>query len=160
MKQLHRTFLSLLLTCSFALSFAQSPEVQFNLFTGIDGVNVGKVNCITQDANGYMWFSDQTRRCITRFDGYHLTSYRNEPDNPHSLGGTYPEVIYADPSGVIWIGFYGTGLDKFDPKTGRFTQYRHNDNDPASISSDTVAAILRDSRGKLWVGSYGGLELL
>ena len=160
MKRFRRACLCLILTCSFALSYAQSPQVEFNLFTGIDGVNVGKVNCVTQDANGYMWFSDQTRRCITRFDGYHLTSYRNEPNNPHSLGGTYPEVIVADTSGIIWIGFYGTGLDKYDPKTGKFTHYRHKKNDPSSLSSDTVTSILRDSRGKLWIGSYGGLELL
>ena len=160
MKHFHRTCLCILLTFFAGLCCAQTPRVEFNLFTGIDGMTLGKVNCITQDANGYMWFSDQTRRCITRFDGYHLTSYRNEPGNPHSLGGTYPEVIYAEPSGVLWIGFYGTGLDRFDPGTGKFTHYRHNPNDPSSLGSDTVTAILRDHRGKLWIGSYGGLELL
>ena len=159
MRRFFSAIVILINACCITSLKAQSPELKFNLFNGIDGINVGKINCITQDANGYMWFSDQTQRSITRFDGYHLNSYRNDPKDPNSLGGTYPEVIIADPSGVIWIGFYGTGLDRFDPKTGKFTHYRHRKNDPSSISNDTVAAILRDSKGNLWVGSYGGLDL-
>lgn len=107
-----------------------------------------------------MWFADQTQTCITRFDGYRMTSYRNELSNPNSLGGTYPECIMADSSGVIWVGFYGMGLDRFDPETGEFTHYRHRPDDPASLSNDSVTAVLIDYKGIVWVGNYGGLDRL
>ena len=107
-----------------------------------------------------MWFSDQSNRCIVRFDGSHMTRYQNDPRNPNTLGGFYPECLFADKEGNIWIGFYGMGLDKFDPATKSFTHYRHQKNDPESLSNDFVTSILIDHLGNIWVGNYGGLDLL
>src|SRR4051812_44037574 len=153
-------FIFLFLLLFLHNSWAQALNIKFNLITGKDGISLGKVNGITQDPNGYMWFADQTQRCITRYDGYSMVSFRNDPQNENSLGGTYPECIISDPLGIIWIGFTGTGLDRFDPKTGSFKHFRHWPNDSASLSNDTVNAILMDHLGNLWVGSYGGLDLL
>ena len=151
--------LSLLLLIAGS-GFAQIQKVKFNLVEGMNGVTVGKVTGITQDPQGYMWFSDQSQTCITRFDGYRMTSFRHDPSNQNSLGGTYPECIQADSSGVIWVGFYGMGLDRFDPATGTFTHYRHRPDDPYSLSNDSVTAILVDHKGMVWVGNYGGLDRL
>src|SRR5258706_14318460 len=115
-------------------SRAQTQPVKFNLVAGTNGISLGKINGITRDMNGIMWFSDQTNRCITRYDGNHFTRYQNDPKNTNSLGGTYPECILTDSSGIIWIGFYGMGVDRFDPETNNFTHYRHQQNDPGSLS--------------------------
>jgi signal transduction histidine kinase/ligand-binding sensor domain-containing protein len=139
---------------------AQTQPVKFNLIAGANGISLGKINGITQDKKGVMWFTDQTNRCITRYDGNHLTRYQNDPKNTNSLGGTYPECILADSTGIIWIGFYGMGVDRFDPETNSFTHYRHQPNDPGSLGHDTVSAILIDRLGNLWVGNNGGLDLL
>ena len=139
---------------------AQTQEVKFNLVAGTNGISLGKINGITRDKNGVMWFTDQTNRCITRYDGNHLTRYQNDPKNTNSPGGTYPECILTDSNGIIWIGFYGMGVDKFDPETNIFTHYRHQQNDPGSLGHDTVSAILIDHLGNLWVGNNGGLDLL
>lgn len=141
-------------------SHAQTTNIRFNPVTEKDGVSLGKINGITQDANGYMWFADQTQKCITRYDGYSMVSFRNNPLNNNSLGGTYPECIFADASGTVWIGFFGTGVDQFDPETNNFKHFRHQPNDPGSLSNDTVTAVLMDHLGNLWVGSYGGLDFL
>jgi signal transduction histidine kinase/ligand-binding sensor domain-containing protein len=139
---------------------AQTHPVKFNLVSGTNGISLGKINGITRDMNGVMWFSDQTNRCITRYDGNHITRYQNDPKNINSLGGTYPECLFADSSGIIWIGFYGMGVDRFDPETNNFTHFRHQQNDAGSLSNDTVSAILVDHLGNLWVGNNGGLDLL
>ena len=89
-----------------------------------------------------------------------MISYQNNTLNPNSPAGTYPECIFADPAGTIWIGYYSTGLDRFDPQTETFTHYRYQKNEPNSLSNDSVTAILMDRSGNLWVGSYGGLDLL
>ena len=139
---------------------AQTNDLNFNIVSGSNGVLLGKINGMTRDKYGYMWFSDQSNRCIIRYDGTKMTRYRNDPSDSNSLGGSYPECLFADPSGMIWIGFYGQGVDRFDPQTNTFTHYRHDDNDPDSLSSDVVSAVLVDHLGNVWVGNNGGLDLL
>lgn len=141
-------------------SIAQTQQVFFSQVLGNDGISLGKVNSITQDRQGYIWLSDQDNGCIIRYDGLRMTSFRFDIKNPNSLGGTYPECLFADNSGMIWIGFYGTGLDSYDPETGIFTHFRHKPKDPSSLSNDTVTSVLMDHEGNLWVGTYGGLDLL
>ncbi len=74
--------------------------------------------------------------------------------------GIIPSVYFRIQAGNIWIGFYGMGLDKFDPVTKQFTHYRHNKNDAGSLSNDSVSALLVDHLGNIWVGNFGGLDLL
>ncbi|MBC7829646.1 MAG: histidine kinase [Chitinophagaceae bacterium] len=138
--------------------FPETPYIRFNLVEGAGDVSLGKINAITQDPNGYMWFADLTKSCITRYDGYRMISFRHDPADPNSLGGTYPEAITSDHAGNIWIGFYGMGLDKYDPNTGIFTHFRHNKNDLSGPGSDSVTTLLVDKEGTLWVGNYGGLD--
>ena len=141
-------------------SMAQTQDIKFNLVTGSNGISLGKINGMTRDIHGVMWFSDQTNRCIVSYDGNRMTRYQNDPKKQNSLGGYYPECLFADSSGIIWVGFYGMGLDRFDPETNTFTHYRLNPNDPESLSSDSVTAVLIDHLGNIWVGSYGGVDLL
>ena len=153
-------YLSVFLLLLSNNSSSQATNIKFNPITGEDGVSLGKINGITQDPNGYIWLADQTQKCITRYDGYNMISFRNNPLNKNSLGGTYPECILADSTGIIWIGFFGMGLDYFDPETNTFKHFRHQPNDPQSLSNDTVTCVLMDHLGNLWVGTYSGLELL
>jgi len=140
------------------VSNAQPQKVYFNSILGNDGIFLGKVNSITQDPQGYIWLSDQDNGSIIRYDGSRMTSFRFDPKNSNSLGGSYPECLLADTTGIIWIGFYGTGLDRFDPEAGTFTHYRNHPGDPTSLSNDTVASVVMDHEGNLWVGTYGGLD--
>ena len=141
-------------------SFAQTQQTYFNPILGNDGIFLGKINSITQDPQGYIWLSDQDNGSIIRYDGSRMTSFKFDQKNPNSLGGSYPEYLFADTTGTIWIGFYGTGLDRFDPESGKFIHYRHNKNDSTSLRNDTVASVLMDHAGNLWVGTYGGLDYL
>ena len=38
--------------------------------------------------------------------------------------------MVEDRSGYLWIGTYGGGLNRYDPRTRRFTAFRHNPADP------------------------------
>jgi len=153
-------FISVFLFFIIGLAHAQTVQPRFNLVTGANGVSIGKINCMTRDHKGVMWFSDQNNHCIIRFDGTQMTKYRYDPSNPSSLGGWYPECILADSSGIIWIGFTGMGLDRFDPETNHFTHFRHQPNDSGSLANNVVSALLIDRQGNLWVGTDGGLDLL
>ena len=140
---------------------SQTREVSFNLVTNANGVLLCKrPQAITQDKYGFLWIADQSEKAIFRYDGRYMKMYRNDFKNPNSLGGHQPECLATDSLGNIWIGFYGMGLDKFDPATGIFKHYRHDPKDKASLSSDIVSAVLVDHLGNVWVGSNGGLDLL
>jgi signal transduction histidine kinase/ligand-binding sensor domain-containing protein len=69
-------------------------------------------------------------------------------------------MAVADSSGNIWIGFYGMGLDRFNPETETFTHFRHDSGDPSSLSNDLVSVVHIDHLGNFWVGTAGGLDLL
>ena len=143
---------------------AQNNELKFNLVEGPNGNRLGNITAITQDPHGYMWFSGQEAECLYRYDGNRMISFRHDsqnPNSPNSLGGTNLETVYADNSGMIWVGFGEPGgLDQYNPATGIFKHYRNVPNDPASISADLVSIILRDHQGILWVGTHKGLDRL
>ncbi len=152
--------MALILVCPGVEICAQTQNVHIEQISGTNGISLGKINAITQDKQGFMWFSDQTNGSIVRYDGSHMKRYGYDFRNPNSLGGNYPECLYTDDSGIIWIGFYGQGLDRFDPLTDTFTHYSHDPNDLKSLANDYVSAVLVDHLGNVWVGTDNGLDLL
>ena len=144
----------------FNFSFSQNEDdIRFNLVTGENGEAIGKITAMTQDPKGYMWFADEVARCLYRYDGFRTTSFRHDIKDPNSLGGNNIFVVTADSSGIIWIGFQDTGLDRYDPTSGVFKHFRHEPKDPSSLSG-TVTVMLNDRKGRLWVGTPNGLDRL
>ncbi|MFI5132571.1 MAG: two-component regulator propeller domain-containing protein, partial [Chitinophagales bacterium] len=136
---------------------ALSQNAGFKPFAAPGGIPMGFVTGVTQDTKGYMWFGATG---LYRYDGYHLTSYKNDPLNPQSLGSNIIESICADKDGIIWIGTKGYGLDRFDPATGIFTHFRHSPQDPSSLIHNKVTVLFQDHEGFLWIGTHGGLDRL
>jgi ligand-binding sensor domain-containing protein/signal transduction histidine kinase len=135
---------------------AFSQQIIFNKVIPPDGKTFDFVTGITQDADGFMWYS--TKKGLYSYDGNNMTSYKNNPLNPNSIMSNLLESVYADTNGNIWIGSLGKGLDLFEPESGIFTHFHHDSNDPASLGNDTVTSILRDEQGTLWIGTHGGLD--
>jgi signal transduction histidine kinase/ligand-binding sensor domain-containing protein len=159
--KLFTVILSSVLVVAFSIpGSTQIQDVKFTAITGTNEITLGKINCVIQDKYGFMWLSDEANQCIIRFDGSSMTRFKNDPMNPNSLGGTYPETLAADTMGNIWIGFYGMGLDYFNSETETFTHFRHDPQDPSSLSSDTISTITIDHLGGVWVGTNRGLNFL
>lgn len=60
---------------------------------------------------------------------------------------------------ILWLGTNGSGLMRWDRRTGLRQVFAHRPGDPRSLPSDVVVTLLRDSRGRLWAGTYyGGLS--
>ncbi|MEJ7681413.1 MAG: two-component regulator propeller domain-containing protein [Segetibacter sp.] len=115
----------------------------------------GFITAIVQDSKGYMWFTGVN---LYRYDGYKMVTYKNDPLDSNSLAPSRLESIYIDRKGIIWIGTFGSGLDRFDPETGIFTHFPNKPDDPASLSHNIVTSIIEDNEGILWVGTHGGLN--
>jgi ligand-binding sensor domain-containing protein len=132
---------------------APAQDIFFNRVSPPSGKNFYHVTGMVQDAKGYMWLA--TKNGLYRYDGYQMQHFRNNPLDANSLGSDYLEAIAVDPSGVLWIGTFSSGLDRFDPATGRFTHFKHNPADPSSLTGDTVHAVMVDRKGTVWVGAKG-----
>ena len=150
------SFAFFLLFVKTSMVFCQ--QIIFNKVLPPNGKTFSHVTSIVQDKQGYMWLA--TQQGLYRYDGYQMISYKNDPKNPASLASNRLESVCADSSGIIWIGTFGEGLDRFDPSGGVFRHFRHKVKDEISLSNDTVTAILQDRQGVLWVGTHGGLNRL
>ena len=152
----------LLLHVFFQNGLAQNTGIKFNLVMGNNGepFGNGNINSITQDSQGYMWFSGQEAGCLYRYDGSRIITFKHDELNANSPGRSVAETVYADHDGMIWIGFFNGDIDQYNSGTGIFKHYKNNPNDPGSISSGMVSVILKDHLGRLWVGTANGLDRL
>jgi ligand-binding sensor domain-containing protein len=66
----HRGSSIIILLLLFAQhGISQIVQPDFNIVRGTSTFTLGKVNSIAQDKYGYMWFADQTNKCLARYDG-------------------------------------------------------------------------------------------
>jgi len=134
----------------------QRQLLDFNLVPGNNGISLGKINGITQDKWGYMWFVDQRNKCLIRFDGSRMKTYRHDPLDTNSIDGVNHECIAADSTGCIWVDA-ARGVDKFDPHSGKFIHFRYP---PTRGRRKDIYKILIDHLGTVWLGTEVGLDRL
>lgn len=87
-----------------------------------------------------------------------FTHYRNNPEDPTSIGDNFVWSILEDANNDIWIGTASNGLSKLNRETGKFTRFVNNPENPTSIGVGWVYKILQDQEDSnvLWIGLVGG----
>ena len=62
---------------------------------------------------------------LTRIDGKsgEYSFFRKAGPGPANLSNTFVISIVEDRSGFLWFGTYGGGLNRYDPRTGRFPPF-------------------------------------
>jgi diguanylate cyclase (GGDEF)-like protein len=119
------------------------------------------IHDIAAATGGRLWLAGATG--LYRFDPATraLETFRNNPQDPHSLPGDLVTRLHLDPDGTLWVGTR-TGLARWDGEGRGFTRFVHDPADPHSIGGNWVVDILRDRDGLLWVSCQagGGLNLL
>ena len=116
------------------------------------------MNCILQDSYGFMRFGADDG--LNRYDGYGFTVYKHKPDDPHSLSHDRVWSLVENSAGVLWIGTFGGGLNRFHRDSGQFTGYDTYDScnvaDEPEACRSMVWAIDEHPAGVLWIATYGG----
>ena len=134
-------------------NYSQQPKINFEHFSIDNGATEPIVNWITQDRDGYLWFS--CNDVNFRYDGYSFVSYKHDPKD--TIGDNISFTVpYEDKEGNFWIGTT-KGLEKLDRATGNFTHYIPNPSDSISNKSNCVLSICEDKNGTLWIGTKNGL---
>jgi ligand-binding sensor domain-containing protein/signal transduction histidine kinase len=149
-----------LLGCALALCWlpllAAGPRsLRFEHIGVAQGLSQESVLNILQDRNGFMWFGTQAG--LNRFDGYRMTVFRNDPDDPGSIPDNFVTVSYEDESGRLWFGSKG-GLARFDEAMQKFVRYLPEGSAHDSAAMRGITAIAPDGKGGMWVGSGSGLR--
>lgn len=148
-----------------SISYKLIDKISFEHLTIKDGLSDNYITCILQDRNGFMWFG--TKDGLNKYDGYNFTIYQPDENYSNSLADNMISALCEDKSGNIWIGTrkrgsrgnYGSGLNRFNPETERFTHFKHKPNDSLSLSSNLIISICVDDNGILWVGTNNGLNI-
>jgi signal transduction histidine kinase/ligand-binding sensor domain-containing protein/CheY-like chemotaxis protein/HPt (histidine-containing phosphotransfer) domain-containing protein len=150
-------YLLLLLCALVAGTAAAQParSLRFEQLSVEHGLAQESILSIIQDSDGFMWFGSQTG--LSRFDGYRVTTYRNEVGNPRSMVNNWVRVLYVDRAGRLWLGTDG-GLDRFDPVTQTFIHYAPNEPGKRGNGNRHIHAMEDDGNDGLWIATADGLQ--
>jgi len=69
-----------------------------------DGISGNTITCIIQDKKGFMWFG--TRNGLNRFDGTVFKVFRNDVNDPQSIGSNSVLSLFEDRKEHLWVGTY------------------------------------------------------
>lgn len=144
----------LLATAQYAV--ANPPSLYFRKLTSVNGLSNNKVNCILQDARGFMWFG--TDDGLNRYDGNKFVVFRNEPADSTTISGNIITSLVEDKRGVLWIATADGGLTRYDYRLSpakQFRQYKHAVSNPNSIPGNIINALLEDENDFLWLATSG-----
>jgi hypothetical protein len=52
------------------------------------------------------------KRGLYKYDSNNFEAYKNNPLDPNSITSNVLETIFADSTGIIWVGSLGNGLNQ------------------------------------------------
>jgi len=80
--------------------------------------------------------------------------YENKIGVSNCLSNNSVISLHKDKKGILWIGTFGGGLNRFDPVSETFKTYT----DQEGLSNNTIFGILEDKEGYLWMSTNSGLS--
>ncbi|MCL5031372.1 MAG: SpoIIE family protein phosphatase [Bacteroidetes bacterium] len=137
---------------------AQSTDINFEQIFLEQGLSQSIVKSICQDKNGFMYFG--TEDGLNRFDGYKFKVLRHNPEDSNSLSYNDITSLLVDSKGIMWIGTFNAGLNRFDQSKKIIKRFQNELGNPNSLSHNNINAILEDNSGNLWIGTDFGLNRL
>lgn len=153
-----KLLLLVLFQAIFLLTFGQNNPLHFAHIGHKQGLSERNANRFFQDKQGFMWVA--TRDGLNRYDGYQFKVFRNDPDDPFSLGANFVSHIAEDKKGNLWVSTVGGGINRLDRKTNRFYRYESDPKNPKSIASSFINSFILNDDGTIWIATQNdGLDL-
>ncbi len=86
---------------------------------------------------------------------------RHDPALPNTIGSDRVGALFRDRSGLLWVGAWGQGLARHDPKARAFRALRSSPSRPEGLSHPEIVRALQMRDGTIWAGTNGnGIDLL
>ena len=130
------------------------------------------VRAIVQDQTGVLWLGtfggglnklisksktekDKDKTEVFKAEDLFFTHYEHNPEDPSSLSHNSIQSIYVDEQGILWIGTFGGGLNRFDPETEKFEHFTEQNSD---LPNNVIYGVLGDDLGNIWTSSNKGIS--
>jgi two-component system sensor histidine kinase ChiS len=134
---------------------AQPSTAIFEYLSTDDGLAQNHVFHITQDTDGFMWFS--TMDGLSKYDGFTFTNYNHREGDTTSLTSSYINVFFQDKKGRCWVATQN-GFNAWDRRTGKAKRYYHQATNANSLGHNHTRALLEDPSGHIWIAHQNGLD--
>jgi len=86
---------------------------------------------------------------------------RHDPVLPDTIGADRIGALFRDRSGLVWVGTWGEGLARHDPRTRAFRALRFSPNRTDGLTHAAVVRALETRDGRIWAGTNGnGIDVL
>jgi signal transduction histidine kinase/ligand-binding sensor domain-containing protein/CheY-like chemotaxis protein len=127
----------------------------YNYFSAGISLDLINVNTILEAQNGILWLGsfDEGINSID-FSTSQKQVYKNNPDDPNSLGFGSVYEIFEDSRQNLWVGTYLGYLQKLNRVTGKFTSYPFYPEMGEESPGRDVRSIIEDEKGYLWLLSH------
>ncbi len=113
--------------------------------------------CYAESADGDLWFGSNRSSALVHWDSrtekFHEINFK-EIFTQKGILRSGINVIRADQKGQIWIGFDGSGLLQYNPKTKTFLTFNRSD----GLPSNFIHNLIFDDKNRLWIGTNKGLS--
>jgi signal transduction histidine kinase/ligand-binding sensor domain-containing protein/CheY-like chemotaxis protein/HPt (histidine-containing phosphotransfer) domain-containing protein len=115
-----------------------------------------RVRAIREDHAGALWVGTVNGGLARlELNGNHVTVFRHDAANPHSLSQDHVWSVLEDDAQRLWIAT-ADGLNLFDRSSESFVHYGHDRDNPQGLRHSDVLSLYQDRGGVLWVGTRGG----
>ena len=147
-----------LLHCFPVSAQTGKSAIKFDNVSIKDGLSQSSPNCIFQDHRGLLWIG--TDDGLNKYDGYAFRVYKPDQHDRYSISHSRILSICEDPSGDIWLGTNGGGLNRYYRDHDRFTHFLSVENDSPAIAGNIVYCVMIVEDSLLWNGTENGLSVL
>ena len=133
------------------VSFGQSG-LRFEHISTNEGLSNQHVNCIFQDAKGFIWIG--TAFGLNRYDGTSCKKWYHDDKDTNSLVHNTVLSLDEDTDGNLWIGTQ-EGISRFNPATESFVNYSVKGKNNFYLSVENCYSFI-DKDQTVWLGSNAG----
>lgn len=84
---------------------------------------------------------------------------RDNTSSSVDLSGNVIASIYKDEGGLLWIGTWGQGLNRYNRETGSVERFSMSLPGNHYLTNDFVHVIFRDKEKNIWIGTRDGLHV-
>lgn len=129
-------------------AFGVAREPRFKTYSTENGLSHNGVACITEDAEGFIWFG--TWDGLNRYDGHNFVVYKSRPGDRSALKNNKIREIVEDKRGYLWVKTYDKKVYRFDKRKEEFLPIIKSDKGER-LERMYIAEIVPVSNGDVWL---------
>lgn len=111
------------------------------------------ITAIQPDNKGNLWIGTNEGLFLYNMAKGNYYQYTHTPADDASLSSNTVETIYIDKTGILWVGTYLGGVNKWDQYSGGIELHRNNPYNKNSLPSNQIRTVFQDSQGVFWIGT-------